>query len=150
MEVIVVEHVNFKELTGAQLGQMQNHLGLLTQDSKGHRSLNSEKFLQLTKLTNVQAEQYTGKPRQAFYKDSIPLKPSYKLTERVIALVTATDIAYELFAGVVEDTVNWMMAPNALLFGASPFEVCMRGDAKPLIEWLLDRAGQKTIGLQQG
>jgi len=142
----MVGSAHFKELTGPQLGQMQNRLGLITEDKNGHRVLNSEKFLELTKLSNAQAEQYTGKPRQAFYKSAIPLKPSNKLTERIIALVTATDIAYELFSGNPQETANWMMAPNALLFGTTPFEVCMRGDARPLIEWLLDRAGQKIIG----
>ncbi len=142
----MVNTVNLKELTGSQLGRMQNHLGLLIEDKKGQRALDPKKFLELTKLNATQASKDSGATRQAFYSKAIPLKPSDKLTSRIIALVTATDIAYELFERSIEETANWMMSPNALLFGASPFEVCMRGDGQPLIAWLLDRAGQKAVG----
>ncbi len=137
---------NHNELTGAQLGQIQNHLGLIIEDKEGKKSLDTQKLLEYTKFTPTVAAKTTGTPRQQFYNKAIPLKPSTRLTERVISLVTATDIAYELFDRSVEETSKWMMSPNALLFGASPFEVCMRGEAKPLIHWLLDRAGVKHVG----
>ena len=136
---------NFAEMTPSQLGQMQNHLGLLKDDGKGHKALDPEKFMALTGFGAVEASKAIDVSRPTMYKATIPLKPSTRLTERVIGLVTATDIAYELFNKSAEETTNWMMSPNALLFGASPFEVCMRGDHKPLIEWLLDRAGQSPI-----
>lgn len=137
---------NHNEMTGAQLGQMQNRLGLIIEDEGGKKSLDPQKFLEYTNFTPTVAASTAGTTRQQFYNKKIPLKPSTRLTERVISLVTATDIAYELFDGSVEETSKWMMSPNALLFGASPFEVCMRGEAKPLIQWLLDRAGVKHVG----
>jgi len=36
------------------------------------------------------------------------------------------------------------MAPNSLLFGRSPFEVCMEGNSKLLISWLIDRLGKES------
>lgn len=137
--------LQLRELTGAQLGKMQNHLGLITDDGKGRHSLNPERFLALTGLSPSEGAKVTNVSRPQMYKTSIPLKPSTRLSERIIDLVTVTDIAYELFEKNADETTNWMMSPNTLLFAASPFEVCMRGDAKPLIEWLLDRAGQQAI-----
>lgn len=139
----------FNELTGAQLGRIQNHLGLLADDGKGHQALNPEKFLALTRMSAAEGAKAIEVSRPAMYKTFIPLKPSTKLAERVIKLVTATDIAYELFEKNPDETTNWMMSPNTLLFGASPFEVCMRGDGQPLIEWLLDRAGQNPVFTQR-
>ena len=140
------EDTKCNELTGTQLGQMQNHLGLIIENEKGKRFLDSQKFLEYTQFTPTAAAKDTGLSRQQFYHKKIPLKPSTRLTERVIMLITATDIAYELFEGRTEETAKWMVSPNALLFGSSPFEVCMRGDAKPLIQWLLDRAGVRQVG----
>ena len=39
------------------------------------------------------------------------------------------------------------MAPNAMLFGDTPFEVCMRGEGEKLIEWLNQRLGRKADNL---
>lgn len=141
----MIKNSSFPELSKVDLGRMQNHLGLINDDGKGHRSLNPDKFLELTRFSTAEAAKKIEVSRPLMYKSTIPLKPSTKLTERVISLVTATDIAFELFDRNQQDTANWMMSPNTLLFGDSPFEVCMRGDAKPLIEWLLDRAGKEPV-----
>lgn len=137
---------NHNKLTKAQLGQIQNHLGLIIEDDDGKKSLDPQKFLEYTNFTPTAAAKAAGSSRQQFYNKKIPLQPSTRLTERIKLLVIVTDIAYELFDESADDTIKWMMSPNALLFGSSPFEVCMRGEAKPLIHWLLDRSGIKHVG----
>ncbi len=136
---------NFSNMSGPQLGKIQNHLGLLTEDKEGHQGFNPAKFMKITGLSALGASKVTEASRPSMYKDFIILKPSTRLRERVYSLVTATDLAYDLFNKSKEDTINWMMSANSLLFGSSPFEVCMRGDGQPLIEWLLERSGQVPL-----
>ena len=57
-------------------------------------------------------------------------------------VVIGTDLAVELFGDNTEEAVNWFQTPNTLLFGESPFEVCIRGEGKILINWLMGRLGK--------
>lgn len=119
-------------------GEIHNSLGFLTEDHKG---LLPQTFMKTTNLNSTEAAKELDVPRPSVYKKIIPLKRSSKLRDRVLSVVSATDIAYELFNKNHEETAKWLMTPNILLFGKSPFEICMRGDGQRLIEWLLDRAG---------
>ncbi|NJL24960.1 MAG: hypothetical protein HC902_07150 [Calothrix sp. SM1_5_4] len=130
----------------AKYGAIRNALGLLTDD---HKSLIPSKFLEVTKLGPAEAERATGGQRTAFYRSTIPLKPSNKLTKKVTELVVMTDLAYELMGNSIEETAKWLMAPNSLLFGRSPFQVCMEGNATLLIEWLIDRLGKESPLMKQ-
>lgn len=120
------------------LGDIKNHLGFLSSDQQG---FNPNRILNLTGLKAAEASSLLGKNRTTMYKEFIPFKPSDKLKSKVIDLVMAGDIAYLLFDKKVEETARWIVSPNTLLFGSTPFEVCLRGDGKPLIKWLMDRAG---------
>jgi len=53
------------------------------------------------------------------------------------------NLTLELFEGDKENAINWFNSPNTLLFGESPFEVCIRGEGKLLIKWLKDRLGKE-------
>lgn len=65
--------------------------------------------------------------------------------KRVLDVVMITDLAFELFGNNKEETTSWLTAPNSLLFGDSPFEICMSGQASPLKRWLLERLGKESI-----
>lgn len=123
---------------GSGLGSIQNSLGFLSSDQQG---FNPNRILNLTGLKATEASALFGKSRTAMYKEYIPFKPSDEIKTKIIDLVMAGDIAFQLFDKNVEETGRWIVSPNTLLFGSTPFEVCLRGDGKPLIKWLLDRAG---------
>jgi hypothetical protein len=120
------------------LGHIGNHLGFLSDDQRG---FNPHRILGLTGLSAVDVGALFEKNRTSMYKDYIPFKLSDELKVKIIDLVMAGDIAYILFNKNVEETARWIVSPNTLLFGATPFEVCLRGDGKPLLRWLTDRAG---------
>src|SRR5262249_832674 len=127
-------------------GKIHNSMGFLSED---HKYLLPQTFMTTTHLNSTEAAKELGTNRQAMYKNQIPLKPSSKLKERVMAVVSATDVAYELFDRNHDETAKWLVTANILLFGKSPFEVCMRGDGQKLVEWLLDRAGVKPASLNR-
>lgn len=127
-------------------GKIQNHLGFLSSDKQG---FNPNRIMNLTGLKAAEASTMLGKNRTTMYKDYIAFKPSDELKAKIIDLVMAGDIAFLLFNKNVEETAHWIVSPNTLLFGATPFEVCLRGDGKPLIKWLLDRAGIPTPDLNR-
>jgi hypothetical protein len=52
-------------------------------------------------------------------------------------------LTYDNPDATVEDVKDWMTSSNEFLFDDTPLEVCMRGDADTLIEWLRDRMGMK-------
>lgn len=132
---------------GFGLGNIQNHLGFLSTDQKG---FNPNRILDLTGLKAIDAGAMLGKNRTSMYKEFIPFKPSDELKSKIIDLVMAGDIAYLLFNKNVDETARWIVSPNTLLFGATPFEICLRGEGKPLIKWLLDRAGLTIPDLNKG
>ena len=127
-------------------GEIQNSMGYLTKD---HKALLPEKFMESTNLTATVAAKELETSRPNLYKKEILLKPSTKLKDRVLAVVMVTDVAFQLFDKDPEETAKWLITPNILLFGASPFEVCMRGEAPMLVQWLLDRAGIQAAPLKR-
>jgi uncharacterized protein (DUF2384 family) len=118
------------------LGSMRNVLGILTDDKK---KLRSERLLSVTGLGRAELARVTQKSRPTLYEKELPLRPSSSFTKAIYALVIVTDLSFELFGEDEEATKSWLMVPNTLLFGDSPFAVCMRGEGERLIEWLNQR-----------
>src|SRR3989344_9215240 len=112
------------ELRPEDLGAMKNTLKILTPDRKRYRP---KRLLSITGLGQTELSRTLGTPRPRLYENELPLRLSSKVTKAIMSLVIATDLASELFEGSEEHTKNWLMAPNTLLFGDSPFIVCMRG-----------------------
>ena len=123
------------------LGSIRNSLGLLTPDKK---KVDAGRLRDVTGLTPTALSELAGVSRPQLYKE-IPLRLKSKFIQRVLSVVFVTDLAFELFGGNAEETSSWLMTPNSLLFGDSPFEVCMRGEAEPLQKWLLERLGKEVI-----
>lgn len=122
-----------------ELGTIKNSLGILSEDKSKFKP---EKFALVTGLGKSELEKITGISRPQFYKKEIFLKPGSKILKRIVSVVIAADLAFELFGENKEETSSWLMAPNAILFGDTPFEVCMRGEGEKLIEWLNQRLGK--------
>lgn len=65
------------------------------------------------------------------------------MRKRVIHLVMATDLAYELLERSRAKTLHWLLAPNLVFFGDSPLEVITRDEGEEIIAWLMQRRGLK-------
>ena len=122
-------------ITASDLGSIKNQLGFLSSDYKKLRPRN---LMQATGLGAAKLATLTGSLRTHIYREEIPL-PSSKLKKIILDLVQATDLACELFQNDLGETRRWMMLPNSMLFGQSPFEACFAGKGAGLIEWLNTR-----------
>ncbi|MCX7977494.1 MAG: hypothetical protein N2578_00665 [Bdellovibrionaceae bacterium] len=122
-----------------ELGRIKNYLGILSADKK---SVRPDVLRGVTGLGATELARQTSFTRQQLYEEKLPLKLSDKLMRRIIHLVIATDEAFELLNHNHQETALWLMEPNAAFFGATPFEVCLRGDGEELIKWLRTRSGK--------
>ena len=56
-------------------------------------------------------------------------------------LIEAINLTLELFKDDTIAGVKWFQSPNDYLFGATPFEVCLRGDGEGLLNFLKAKLG---------
>lgn len=139
MSAETATHHHGKRMTAQDAGAIKNYLKILSDD---HRKLRPNVLQRVTGFGPGALASETGIARPMLYRKEIALRPSSDLTRRVILLVIASDLAYELFDRVPEETVKWVSSPNSIFFGASPFEVCMRGEGENVINWLNRHLGQ--------
>lgn len=127
----------FKAVSAKELGAIQNHLGILTDDYKRVRPA---KLRELSNWENTQKAATTlNVSRPQVFKDEIQVKAD--TLKRVLDLVRATDLAFELLGKNLSETKKWVMSPNEVLFGATPFEICLSGKAAALLDWLRGKKG---------
>src|SRR5690606_23847731 len=106
------------------------------------KCVRTEVLRSVTGLSVSELARQTHLSRPRLYQKELPLKPSDKLMRRILHLVIATDEAFELLNRNQQETVLWLMEPNSAFFGATPFEVCFRGDGESLINWIRTRSGK--------
>ena len=123
------------------LGALRNALGILTPDLRKFRP---KRLMAITGLGQTELSKVTGKARPLLYEKELPLKISSTFAKAIFSLVIVTDLAFELFGADESETKKWLMSPNTLLFGDSPFLVCMRGEGHELMNWLNTRLGRKA------
>lgn len=82
-------------------------------------------------------------PRTNFYKEEVSFKRNKDLERKITGFVVVGDLAYELLEGNLKEVVIWLTSSNLEFFGDSPFDICLRGDGKKIIEWLYIRLGKK-------
>ena len=126
--------------TALKYGGIQNRLGLL--NAKGN-AFYPNRLLELTEETPTTASDKMDIPRANFYKEEIQFKRNKELERKIIDFVVVGDLAYELLEGNEKEIVVWLTSPNLEFFGDSPFEICLRGDGKKVIDWLYVRLGKK-------
>ena len=127
-------------MTASDLGTIKNRLGLLNEQ---RNAFYPNRLLEITGETPTTASKMLKIPRANFYKEKIPLKRDKILEKKIIDFVIAGDLAFELLNQNKNETLIWLTSPNAEFFGDSPFEICLRGDGKKIIEWLLVRLGRE-------
>lgn len=123
------------KMTAADLGSIRNELGIL---SKDHTKLRPRAFMDATGLGAAKLAADLGQLRTHMYREEIAI-PSKRLRKCILNLVQATDLAFELFQSDFEETRKWVMLPNSMLFGMTPFEACFAGKGEGLITWLNTR-----------
>lgn len=122
-------------ISATDLGSIRNEMGFL---SKDYTRLRPREFMKATGLGAAQLATQLQQLRTHMYREEISI-PSIKLRKCILDLVHATDLAFELFQSDFEETRRWMMLPNSMLFGMSPFEACFAGKGEGLIQWLNTR-----------
>lgn len=124
-----------------RLGQIHNYLGILD-TSHNPRHFASEPLMRICSNKSDLAS-LLGVQRTQLYQKTLPLRKGTKLRSRIIHLVMATDLVYELMKNNQKKTIEWLTTPNTFLFGDSPLEVIMRDEGEVIISWLLERLGRK-------
>ncbi len=124
-----------------KLGQIHNYLGILD-TSQDPRHFSSEPLMRICSNKSDLAS-LLGVQRTQLYQKTLPLKKGTKLRSRIIHLVMATDLVYELMGNDENKTIDWLTTPNTFLFGDSPLEVIMRDEGKAIISWLQEMLGKK-------
>lgn len=121
------------------LGTISDHLHLLTED-RCHLRVNA--FRMVTGLSPSEMARALEVHRPRVYQAEITLESS--LRKRIITLVRALDLAYELLGKEKNKATVWLMAPNDVFSGDSPFEVIMQGNGNHVVDFLLERSGKKA------
>ena len=70
---------------------------------------------------------------------------SYETPSELIDVAEVAILAGELFKNDTDAAKAWMNESNELLFNDTPYELCLRGEAGFLINWLRDRLGKEEV-----
>lgn len=127
------------QMNNLDMGAPENRLKMLSPDLQ---YLVPKRFFEYSPLNKTDIAKQAGINRKTLYSDKVKLSTLKKLKKGIMQVVIGTDLAIELFSDNTEEAVNWFQTPNTLLFGESPFEVCIRGEGKILINWLMGRLGK--------
>ena len=122
-----------------ELGTISDHLHLLTED---RRHLRVNAFREVTGLSPSEMARSLEVHRPRVYQPEIALEKA--LRKRIITLVRALDLAYELLGKEEKKAAVWVMAPNDVFSEDSPFEVIMQGNGNEVVDFLLERSGKKA------
>ena len=127
--------------TALEHGGIHNHLGLL---NDAHNAFYPNRLLEITGESPTSGSKKVNIPRANFYKEEVRFKRNKDLERKIIDFVVVGDLVYELMKGNMKEVVIWLTSPNIELFGDSPFEICLRGDGKKVMEWLYIRLGRSS------
>lgn len=127
-------------MTPRDLGGIQNHLGLL---NRKKTAFFPNRLMEISNSNPTEASKKLGLSRPNLYKEEISIRKDKELAKKIVDLVIVGDLVFDLFGGKIDQTIMWLTEPNMDFFGDSPFDICLRGDGKKLIEWLYIRSGKK-------
>ncbi len=123
-------------------GQISDHLQWFAANS-ALTKINTDSFKQAAEITSVSLTELAESlqiSRPKLYQPSAAIDK--KIRERLIGLVMISDIAFQLHEGDKEKTVIWVMSPNHLFFGRSPFEKALAGEAESVVAKLKELLGE--------
>ena len=119
-------------------GEIANSLHILTEDKK---AFHPKTFFKYSPYSRAEIAKQAGVSRTNLYKETIPLSTIKQLKIGILQIVMGLDLSIELFHESEKEAVQWFNAPNTMLSGESPFEVCLRGDGEGILNWLKGRLG---------
>jgi hypothetical protein len=122
-------------------GEITDHLNWFS-DNTAQSEINTETFIAAAKVSKLQL------PELAKFLKVSPTKLSHrsaaidkKILKRIFELVLISDLAFKLHKADKQKTISWVMSPNHLFFGRSPFEKALTGEAKSVIDKLEEMIG---------
>lgn len=121
------------------MGVPENKLKILSPDLQ---YLRPKKFFKYSSFNKTDIAKQAKINRKALYNEQVKLSTLRNIKKGILQVVIGTDLSIAVFNNNVEEAVNWFSTPNTLLFGESPFEVCIRGEGNVLIDWLNARLGK--------
>lgn len=99
-------------------------------------------------FTTAELAKKVRRTRAAMYKEETHLPKDF-IEQYLVPIVIASDLAVDLFQGDLEEARRWVLTPNSYFFGKSPFNVCLLGDGKFIIDFLVERLGVNTDGQEK-
>jgi uncharacterized protein (DUF2384 family) len=126
------------QLTALDLGSLRDHFNLLTKDHRSVRPESLQEFLG-GGLPQTELARMLGVPRSTSYQKTVKLSQEF-MRNNIVPIAMAADLAVDLLTSK-EEARRWMLAPNSYYFGKSPFDVCLLGDGRVVIEFLLRKLG---------
>ncbi len=117
--------------------QLRNDFGILTSDFQAIESKGLKKFLGEDRYKPEELAKSFGIGRTTFYEPRIKVSHEF-IKEKLIPIALAAEIAADLFQDMEKGRL-WVLTPNSYFFGKSPFEVCLLGDGRAVLELLDSR-----------
>jgi len=137
----VEEIVRLLAHKGNWSGEIANLLNILTEDKK---AFHPKTFFKYSPYSKVELAKVAGVSRTHLYRETVPLNTIKQLKMGILQVVMGLDLSIELFQESENKAIQWFNAPNTMLSGESPFEVCIRGDGEGILNWLKGRLGDTT------
>ena len=122
-------------------GAISDHLNWFAANS-AMTQINTNTFKQAAEITRLPLTELARAlriSRPKLYQPSSTV--DRKIRERLIELVIISDLAFQLYEGDKNKTITWVMNPNHLFFGKSPFEKALAGEAKSVVDKLEEMIG---------
>jgi len=116
---------------------LRNDFGILTPDLQAIESQGLKKFLGKGRFKPSELSKSFNIGRTTFYESRIKVSHEF-IKEKLIPIALAAEIAADLFKDMEKGRL-WMLTPNSYFFGKSPFEVCLLGDGRAVLELLESR-----------
>lgn len=121
------------------LGSIKDYFGLLSKDKRHINPIQFRDFMgPYTTMTDV--ARTLKVQRTALYKEEARVSEEF-VKNKLVFIALSADLAKELL-GNREKAREWVLTPNSFFFGMSPFEVCLEGSGKTVVEFLLERSGK--------
>ena len=117
--------------------QLKNSFGILTPDLQAIESKGLKKFLGKDRFKPAELSKSFGIGRTTFYESRIKVSHEF-IKDKLIPVALAAEMAAELFKDMGKGRL-WVLTPNSYFFGKSPFEVCLLGDGRAVLELLNSR-----------
>ncbi len=110
-----------------------------------YKSLNPQtlkKISEISGLTITELSRDLKFSRTNFYNSKINVDPKIRTRLLDIALIS-NEVLY-LYAGDKDKAFKWILSPNDLFFGSSPYHMALKGKGRSVLEKLYEMSGNRN------